>query len=77
MLMVVPTLDESVILNNALLPDCQVVVEVSLGLSHILKLMPKSVGAHGGVVLKALALRPAVKQDAEQVLSLVIGRLQC
>ena len=63
MLMVAPEFPEaSVMLVNALVPPAGVivVVEVSLGLSHILRLIPKFVGAQG-VALKALALRPAIK----------------
>ena len=44
MLMVVPTPDASVMLVKWLVPDAKVVVEVSLGLSHILKSLPKNVG---------------------------------
>ena len=60
MLMVVPTPDASVMLVKWLVPDAKVVVEVSLGLSHILKSLPKNVGVQA-VPLIALALRPAKK----------------
>ena len=61
MLMVAPEFPEaSVILVNCLVGELsKVVVVVSLGLSHILRLMPKFVGAQA--VPKALALRPAKK----------------
>ena len=64
MLMVAPEFPEaSVMLVNALVPPAGVivVVEVSLGLSHILRSLPKFVGAQAGALPKALALLPAVK----------------
>ena len=60
MLIVAPEFPEaSVILVKWLVPDAKVVVEVSLGLIHILKSLPKNVGVQA--VPKALALRPAKK----------------
>ena len=62
MSMVVPTPDASVILVNELRPSVEkVVVEVSLGLIHILRPKGgKSVGDQAAL-LKVLALRPALK----------------
>ena len=53
--------DASVILVNELRPSVEkVVVEVSLGLSHILRSLPNIEGDQAAL-LKVLALRPALK----------------